>query len=252
MGNYMDPHQREILKIIFGTAVVLGFVIFYFVHVFLKQNKKIAAWQQARIKAEIDTLENERKRIAGDLHDELGPMLSAIKLQVNHLEPTDETEKLILEKSSGQIDEIIQRFREISYNLLPNTLVRKGLTKAVDEFIGKMSEAYPISIQFQYEQELKVAVEKEINIYRIIQEITHNTIKHSRADTLTIELTEKDKELILQTKDNGIGFNYNAQQNENNGLGLLNMQSRVSVLNAQMHVLTEPGKGTSYLISIPI
>jgi two-component system, NarL family, sensor kinase len=252
MGNYMDPLQKDILNIAFSAAAVLGFIIFYFVYIFLKQKKIISEWQQARIKAEIDTLENERKRIASDLHDELGPMLSAIKLQVNHLEPTDETEKLILEKSSGQIDEIIQRFREISYNLLPNTLVRKGLTKAVDEFIGKMSETHAISIQFHYPKELKVAVEKEINIYRIIQEITHNTIKHSRANELTIKLDEKTKELVLQTKDNGIGFNYTAQQNNSSGLGLLNLQSRVAVLNAQLLVITEPGKGTQYLITIPI
>lgn len=208
-------------------------------------------WQKARIKAEIDTLENERKRIAGDLHDELGPILSAVKLQINHLEPEDETEKIVLEKSSSQIDEIIQRFREISYDLLPNTLVRKGLTKAVDEFIGKMSDANKIKFQFKYPGGLIVQKEKEINIYRIIQEIIHNTIKHARASSLVIELYQKNNLLILQTEDDGIGFNYKALQIESSGLGLLNIQSRVSVLNAQLTVNSEPGKGTSFQVIIP-
>lgn len=251
MAHYMYSKEEQLYKVIIIAVLILALITGYFIYSITRNKNRMLRWQEARIKAEIDTLENERKRIAGDLHDELGPMLSAVKLQVNHLEPGDETEKLILKKSSGQIDEIIQRFREISYNLLPNTLVRKGLTKAVDEFIGKMSEAHSINIQFHYPQELKVAVEKEINIYRIIQEITHNTIKHSRANTLTINLEEKNKQLILQTTDNGIGFNYNPQQTENSGLGLLNMQSRVAVLNAQLTVITEPGKGTVYHIIIP-
>ena len=115
-----------------------------------------------------------------------------------------------------------------------------------------MSTAHSIHIQFHYPPQLKVPAEKEINIYRIIQEITHNTIKHSRAGSFMIDLSEKNSELILQTKDNGIGFNYNAQQTDSNGLGLLNLQSRVAVLNASMSVITEPGKGTAYIIIIPI
>ena len=167
------------------------------------------------------------------------------------MEPEDETEKIVLEKSSSQIDEIIQRFREISYDLLPNTLVRKGLTKAVDEFIGKMSDANKIKFQFKYPGGLIVQKEKEINIYRIIQEIIHNTIKHARASSLVIELYQKNNLLILQTEDDGIGFNYKASQIESSGLGLLNIQSRVSVLNAQLTVNSEPGKGTSFQVIIP-
>ncbi len=248
----MDTRENQILNIVFGAVAVLGFVIFYFVATFLKQQKKIAAWEKSRIKAEIDTLENERKRIAGDLHDELGPMLSAIKLQVNHIEPEDETEKLILEKSSAQIDEIIQRFREISYALLPNTLVRKGLLKAVEEFIGKMMESSSIKINFRYNEIFSLSAENEINIYRIIQEITHNTLKHAGATQLDISFFKQGSELILQTKDDGAGFNYAIESTAANGLGLLNLQSRVSVLNAQLNVNSEPGKGASYQIIIPL
>lgn len=131
------------------AAVILMLIIAFFVISIVREHKKILKWQQARIRAEINTLEGERRRIAGDLHDELGPLLSAIKLQINHLEPVNAEETAVLEKSSEQIDSIIQRFREISYNLLPNTLVRKGFIKATEEFIGKLKNTTAAN-QFQH------------------------------------------------------------------------------------------------------
>lgn len=248
----MDTTQIQVLRIVFGAVIVLGFVIFYFVYTFIKQQKKITAWQQERIKAEIDTLENERKRIAADLHDELGPMLSAVKLQVNHLEIQDETEKSLLQKSSGQIDEIIRRFREISYDLLPNTLVRKGLVKATEEFISKMSASNKLNIQFSCSSSFAFSKEKEINIYRIIQEIMHNTIKHANASSLKLSFAEEKEYLVIKTSDDGTGFINNQKNKETAGLGLMNIESRVSILNGTMLLQSDPGKGTSFLIRIPL
>lgn len=248
----MDTTQIQVLKIVFGAVIVLGFVIFYFVYTFIKQQKKITAWQQERIKAEIDTLENERKRIAADLHDELGPMLSAVKLQVNHLDVADEAERLLLQKSSSQIDEIIHRFREISYDLLPNTLVRKGLVKATEEFISKMSASNKLNIQFSCNTVFNLPKEKEINIYRVIQEIVHNTIKHANASFLKLSFTEEEKHLVIKTSDDGTGFINNQKNKETAGLGLMNIESRVSILNGTLTLQTEPGKGTSFLIRIPL
>lgn len=245
------PAQKEnIFLIVLITALLLATITAYFIWTFLKQHKKVIAWQQARIKAEIETLENERKRIAADLHDELGPMLSAVKLQINHLEPTDETETIALNKSSNQIDEIIQRFRDISYDLLPNTLVRKGLVKAVEEFIGKLQGVHQIKIIFNSDK-LSLTQEKEINIYRIIQEIIHNTIKHSRASQLSILIKNYKEEIILKTDDDGVGFNYAEKVQVGSGLGLLNLQSRAEVLNGQLKIISQPGKGTIFIIEIP-
>lgn len=208
------------------------------------------AWQRLRINAEIEAIENERKRIAGDLHDELGPILSAVRLQINHVEPSDEIEQEALRKSSVQIDEVIKRFREISYDLLPNTLVRKGLINAVEEFAGRMSESSKLKIETTLSN-IKLEPLKEINFYRIIQEIVHNTIKHARASILYIELKETNKLIYLQTKDDGIGFNYQEKSAAGGGLGLLNLQSRVEVLSGQLEINSTPGKGTIFNIEIP-
>jgi two-component system, NarL family, sensor kinase len=238
-------------SVVYLASVIITIVIVFFISSIIRQQKKVVAWQQARIAAEINTLEAERKRIAGDLHDELGPMLSAIKLQINHLEPTDESETVVLEKSSKQIDTIIQRFREISYDLLPNTLVRKGFINATEEFVGKLKILHGLKIEFTSDA-FSLQPQQEINLYRIVQEIIQNTLKHSRATFLNITLTKKEKTILLQTKDDGIGFNYSEKSLEAKGVGLLSLQSRAQILGGQLIVHTQPGSGTAFEIEIPL
>jgi signal transduction histidine kinase len=233
------------------ASIIIGVVIFFFISAIVRQQRKVSYWQQARIAAEINTLEAERKRIAGDLHDELGPMLSAIKLQINHLEPEDEAENAVLEKSSKQIDGIIQRFREISYDLLPNTLVRKGFIKATHEYISKLKILHPIQIEFTT-IDFTLKPEQEVNLYRVVQEIMQNTIKHAKANVLLINIIAKGKSIFLQTKDDGIGFNYSEKSLEAKGVGLLSLQSRAQLLGGQLVVHTQPGSGTTFEIEIPI
>jgi signal transduction histidine kinase len=243
--------QSEIFNVVLISAIIVALVIGFFIVSIMREHKKVLKWQQARIAAEINTLENERKRIAGDLHDELGPLLSAIKLQINHLEPESESETAALNKSNTQIDSIIQRFREISYDLLPNTLVRKGFIKATEEFIGKVKPLYPLQIEFSPDT-FTLSPEKEITLYRILQEIIHNTVKHARATVLKINLEKKGNLLLLETKDDGIGFNYTQKTQITQGLGLLSIQSRVELLGGQLLLLSQPGLGTSFEIEIPL
>jgi signal transduction histidine kinase len=247
----MFTENKELFKIVLVGGIILAALISYFVFSITRRQKEVMKWKQAQLAAEITTLENERKRIACDLHDELGPILSAVKLQVNHLEPDDETEKVVLEKSSRQIDEVIKRFREISYDLLPNTLVRKGLVKATEEFVEKMNGVHQLRIDFKSEN-IELESTKEVNIYRILQEIIHNAIKHARATLLTIEFEVKHNKLYIKTKDDGIGFNYDTMKVSDGGLGLLNLQSRVEVLNGKLSVQTAQGSGTTYVIEIPV
>ena len=247
----MKDEEKMLSLIFIISGIVLTIFILFIIYSVLKQQRIITKWQQARIAAEINTLESERKRIAGDLHDELGPMLSAIKLQINHLEPTDEIENIVLEKSSAQIDTVIQRFREISYDLLPNTLVRKGFIKATEEYIEKLRLLHDIKINFLAER-FTLSAAKEVNLYRIVQEIIQNTFKHSRASTLDITLQKKQKLIVLQTKDNGVGFNYKEKSIEANGVGLLSLQSRAQILGGHLNVITQIGKGVIFIIEIPI
>jgi signal transduction histidine kinase len=243
--------QADMFKVVLISALIVTLIISFFIISIMREHKKVLKWQQARIAAEINTLENERKRIADDLHDELGPLLSAIKLQINHLEPNNETETAVLEKSSDQIDCIIQRFREISYDLLPNTLVRKGFTKATEEFINKLKPVHPLKISFNY-CDFILLPEREINLYRILQEIIHNTVKHARATSLIVNIEKNNKTLLLKTKDDGIGFNYSEKTQIAKGLGLLSIHSRVELLGGQLSVTSQLGSGTIFEIEMPL
>ena len=243
--------QADMFNVVLTSAIIVTLIISFFIISIMREHKKVLKWQQARIAAEINTLENERKRIADDLHDELGPLLSAIKLQINHLEPTDETETAVLEKSSDQIDSIIQRFREISYDLLPNTLVRKGLIKATEEFISKLKPVHPLNISFTH-CDFTLAPEREINLYRILQEIIHNTVKHSKATALNISIQKTNKILMIKTTDDGVGFNYSEKTQIASGLGLLSVQSRAELLGGELLVTSEPGSGTIFEIEMPL
>ena len=152
----------------------------------------------------------------------------------------------------SSIDDIIQQIRAISNDLMPGTLLRKGVIFAIEEFIDSIAKVTPLDIIFTHRNIPELSKEQSINIYRIVQEIVHNTLKHAKATLLNIELAATDKKLVFTSEDNGIGFNYSSERNENTGLGLRNLLSRTEVMGGDMYVESAPGQGTKYTIEIPI
>jgi len=248
----MDPAEKEYFNAVLIVVIVVGIILLYFVITAIRYQRRSLRLHKEKIQAEIDTLENERKRIASDLHDELGPLLSAVKLQINNLETTETNDMQLIEKSSRHIDVIIKKLREISNDLMPNTLLRKGLKKAIEEFISNSQEDYKLPVKFICEQELQLDQNREINLYRIVQEVVHNTVKHAKASMLIIKISIQDNRLFLMTADNGVGFDYFLKIRDNMGLGLRNLQSRTEVMGGEFTCISEPGKGVAYTIEIPV
>lgn len=248
----MDTQEKSLYSSLLIVVIVVGIVLLYFIITIIRYQRRSLILHKEKIRAEIDTLENERKRIASDLHDELGPLLSAVKLQINNLDSQDADDKRLIEKSSQHIDTIIRRMREISNNLMPNTLIRKGLVKAIEEFIESSTQAYKLSIKLVINGESRLGLDKEINTYRIVQEIVHNTVKHAKASLLIIRISQENELFTLSTTDNGTGFDYFARSKDNTGLGLRNLQSRAEIMGGEITCMTEPGKGTSYTLEIPV
>src|SRR3954468_8893814 len=134
-------------KIFYTTvfiSLLIAIIIIFFVVSIILYHRRYIQLQRERIVAEITILENERKRMAADLHDSMGPLLSTIKLNLHSLNVTDEPDIRIIEKSGKYIDEVIRSLRQISHNLLPATLERKGLTEALHEFIRQISDKSPM------------------------------------------------------------------------------------------------------------
>ncbi|WEK36552.1 MAG: sensor histidine kinase [Candidatus Pseudobacter hemicellulosilyticus] len=248
----MDTSEAKLYDAILIVGGVVGIVLLYFIFTIIRYQRRSLRLHKQKIQAEIETLENERRRIASDLHDELGPLLSAVKLHITSLDASSEQDQQVIDKSSMHIDTIIGKLREISNNLMPNTLIRKGLQRAISEFIDHAQQASGLQIRFVCEKPPQLPQQKEINCYRIIQEIVHNTIKHAKASVLLIRLVTEGNRLLLMTADNGKGFDYFSKVRDNPGLGLRNLQSRAEVMGAELSCQSEPGKGTMYTIEIPI
>jgi len=248
----MHTTETKIYTTIIIAAGVLGIILVYFVINIIRQQRKNLIFQKEKIQAEITTLENERRRIASDLHDDLGPLLSAVKLQINSVEVPDIEDKELIERSGLYIDNILARIREISNNLMPQALARKGLVIALQEFIDNLTLGHPFDIQFVSTGDIALKDDKEIHLYRIILEIIHNALKHSQASNLNVLLRSENNRLRVDIADNGSGFEYHTINKTGAGLGLKNIESRVEMLRGELYVETQPGEGTKYRIEIPL
>jgi signal transduction histidine kinase len=241
-------------KIFYTTvfiSLLIAIIIIFFVVSIILYHRRYIQLQRERIVAEITILENERKRMAADLHDSMGPLLSTIKLNIHSINVTDEPDKRIIEKSGKYIDDVIKGLRQISHNLLPATLERKGLTEALHEFIRQISDQQLLDIHFRTAGNINIAPEKEIHVFRIIQEITHNTLKHAQATQLQIVLSRENDFFLVLIKENGIGFDVKKVKAESTGLGMKSLAIRTDILNGSISIDSVPGQGTNYFIKIP-
>lgn len=232
-------------------GLMLAVILAFFIISIVSYHKRYIKLQRERILAEITIQENERKRIATDLHDSLGPLLSSVKLQINSIETATPEDEKIIARSGKYLDEIINSLKEISYNLLPNTLQRKGLSEAVREFINTIKTRQPLSIDYYQPNELFLHPEQETHIFRMIQEIVQNTVKHSLAKNLDLAIKKEKKEILILAKDNGCGFDAEKMKKSSAGLGLKSIESRIEILKGSFILQSAPDKGTTYFIRIP-
>jgi len=244
--------ENRILYITLLLSLIITIIIIYFFTSIIRYHRRYMKLQREKIFAEITIRENERKRIAADLHDSLGPLLSAVKLNISNVDIEHPGDKALLEKTAGYLDEIIGSMRRISHDLLPNTLERNGLLEAIREFIGQVNVKQGLNIQLYIVKEIQVPKEKEIHIFRMIQEIVHNTIKHAQAGNLQIGFSEEGGHLLCLTKDDGKGFDKEKVLAASQGLGLRSLESRCEILNGILSLDSMPGGGTNYFIKIPV
>lgn len=246
----MDTNENVFYKTLVILAIILAVFISFFIVSIVKYQRKNLALHRLRLQAEIETLENERKRIANDLHDELGPLLAAIKLNLASISTISAVDVKTIETASLHLDIIIQRLREIAVNLMPATLIKNGFEKALEQYIGSIEHKNLLSIKILVLSDLKLSEEREINFYRICLEIIHNAIKHSAAKNLAIEVSQNKNSILLISQDDGVGMDVEKMINIE-GLGLKNIISRAESMGGQCLLSSLPNKGLQILIDIP-
>lgn len=248
--NLIGKMEDNPLYILLLAGAALAFLIGFFFFTILRHHRRYLHLQQERTRNEIVILEKERKRIACDLHDELGPVLASIKMNLLSLEVPDAAEQEIIEKSCAKIDDIVHNMRSISYDLLPVTLQRQGLKAAVEELLGRNEVKKKLMTSIEMDDDIVFDKEKEIHLFRIIQEVLHNTIKHSKADRFRIALKRQGRRQFLILEDDGRGFDM-GKARDSSGLGLKSIESRAQVLDAKLTIHSEPGKGVFYCLEMP-
>ena len=247
----MDAPETKIFIGLVIAGTILAFMIGYFLVSVIRQQKKTIALNKAIIIAEITAQEKERSRIATDLHDELGPLISSVKMKVNSFMLTDHQDLGQLEKVNDMMDTTVRRMREISFDLLPSSLLRNGLIPALRLYINKM-ESDALKIKLQSSEEWTLEEHKLINIYRIIQEIIQNTYKYAQATELILHFSRQENKFIFLSSDNGTGFDYSRKIKESEGFGLRSIIRRVELMDGNLYIESANKKGTRYTIEIPV
>ncbi len=215
---------------------------------------EILKQQELKAKAILEAEENERQRIAKDLHDGVGQMMSAAKMNLSAIESeikfTDESQKQSFEKIITLVDDSCREVRTVSHIMMPNALLKSNLPNAIHEFVNKLSNK---SLRVQvYTEGLDEKIDSNIEtvLYRVIQECVHNAIKHAGATTLDISLI-RDKDGISGTiEDNGKGFDPADKENFE-GIGLKNITTRIAYLRGTVDFDSAPGRGTLIALHVP-
>ncbi|GAB3730328.1 sensor histidine kinase [Spirosoma lituiforme] len=247
-----------------GTAVLLimaVFIIIFVAYYQQKQAKQQLAYKELQAQHRRDLMaatfrgqEEERKRLAEDMHDGIGTMLSVTKMSLNQLERQvgcDVQLSFQFQKTRSMIDETMTNVRRISRNLVPTTLERFGLLAALEELADRATDT-DTDIQLAYtESEVPFPPALDLMLYRIAQELVNNAIRHARARNVIIQLFSIDNEVRLSVIDDGVGFDFDAvTENKQGGLGLRNIESRLSVVNGHVTFDVAPGRGSQIHVQV--
>jgi signal transduction histidine kinase len=253
--SYMWQMIDEWLGVLISIMIIVGVILIRELFYSLKRADIDRARSERRvINAIITTEENERKRFAKDLHDGLGPLLSTVKMSLSALDDRikDQTGTEILNNTNHLVNEAINTLKDISNNLSPHMLSNFGLSSALSAFVAKINKTKAIEIDFKSNMEnVRLETEKEVVVYRAACELINNSIRHSGASRIEIDLNKHEKFITLQFYDNGRGFDTSSLTGEEaKGMGLSNIDTRVKSVDGVFILESNPGKGTSALIKI--
>lgn len=230
--------------ILFGSiAVLLLFLVYYSYRNRIQSDRKRKMQEEYSQKLLLSQ-EEERKRISKDLHDSLGQSLLLIKNKIS-LDSDDKTKQLV--------NSAIEEMRSISRVLHPFQLEDIGISKALENLIIQLDESYEKTYIFGDIEDISLMLNQnqEVNLFRIVQECLSNIIKHAQADSAKVNLINNEKHILIQIKDNGVGFDFSKKYNDFKSLGLKTIKERVKFLKGTLKIDSVKNKGTTFTIQFP-
>lgn len=255
-------HNKNNL-ILFSISGIVIMVLLTLLIYFYNRGKRRLAAQQIKalekgrelkvLQAMMDGEERERSRIASHLHDGIGGMVSAIKMHlgVSKLENEAVGKSEAYRQALHLLEDTAKEVRKTAHNLMPEVLHKYGLEEAIRLHCQSTSNKI-LEVYFQsYNLTAKLGSKAELLIYRIVQELVNNAVKHAECTELLIDLSQDEKNILISAEDNGKGFTPFAQ-NSKTGMGLSNIQSKAAALEGKSEVTSEPGTGTTITIELPL
>jgi signal transduction histidine kinase len=251
----LENHGRMQKTILFSSgsfAVLIFLFLLYAINQRKKraQQKLIAVEQRQAMKistALMEGQENERARVARELHDGLGGKLTGIKLNIENCARDNNDKRL--HQTAQQLTEAVADIRNLSHNLMPPSIRKYGLEEAIKDFIQNLET--PDTKMEYYASNMAALdhVNKQLSVFRIVQELVNNAIKHARASRILLQTTIEGNLLLIDIEDDGIGFDPRTVERN---MGLNNIETRVQFLNGTMQIDSQPGKGTAINIECRI
>lgn len=220
----------------------------------LLQEELINQHQHELLKSSIQVQEDERKRIASDLHDELGAALSISRMHLVQLEQQNgmDNQSLLvaLQNIRNLTESSLASMRRISHELMPPNLVTFGLINTLTDFANSANQTKNITLSIEGNEIVFIPWEIELGLYRISMELINNTLKHANASIATIEITETETELVYRYQDNGKGIQKEKKATFQAGLGHKSIEARVIAMNGNIKI--NNGSRGGFLVSIRI
>ncbi|MEZ5195437.1 MAG: tetratricopeptide repeat protein [Bacteroidales bacterium] len=255
-------HQRNVFFILATAIIVIALIIFIFFKSKTRKDKIISEQKIAKLEQEkkllaaralVEGQEVERRRIASDLHDGIGVLLTTVKMQFSNIREKSKENEEELKKAEDLLNQASGDVRKISHNMMPSILTKLGLEEALEDLFEKVNESKELAarISILNEDAASLTENSEIMIYRIVQELVNNTIKHAEASIISLNVVFDKEKITLQYSDNGKGFDFK-EKLESGTVGLSSLQTRVEFLGGELNFDTEPGKGYLCYIQIPL
>jgi len=246
-----------IIMALFVVALIIGYQLYSrykLKQVAILQNEVIKQ-QDLATKGIIEAEEKERKRIAADLHDGVGQLFSAVRLNLGSLLERvvlhNPEEDALAEKTLAMVDESCREVRTIAHQMMPNVLLKTGLATAIRDFLNKI-DAHQLKVNLEaYGLNDRLDSNVETVLYRVVQECVNNVIKHSGATRLDINLARETSDVSVTIEDNGKGFDA-GERNAFEGIGLKNIITRVQYLKGTVDISSAVNKGTLIAIYVPL
>ncbi|MET0392234.1 MAG: ATP-binding protein [Chitinophagaceae bacterium] len=253
----MPKEKLELIFAIFSISaffLLFALAVFALFRIFLKRKNTILLekermsieFEQTLLHSKVEIQEETLNRVSGEIHDNIGQVLSLVRLNLNTIETATEEEKI--DRMDQLMEKAINDLRNLSHSLDTDIISKSGWIKATERLFNDLAKTGTFRVAFTAEEILPLlSTEKSIILFRMIQEITNNIIKHAKAREIKFQAVGNEMQIVLSISDDGKGFD---KATASAGAGLQNLENRAKLIGAKLYIHTEPGSGTTIIIHV--